>query len=285
MAAHRSEVTSFSHSVALRLAPADAPLPQDNRLLAALPPDVRESLFPRLQRIWLPSGMSLHEAGDCMRLVYFPIDAVVSLATSTDDGMATELASVGNEGLIGLAIIMGGESSPTRASVLEAGWAFGVGRGCLMELFHARPAFQRLLLRYAQAQLTQYAQQAVCNRRHSAEQQFCRWLLLRLDRADSNSLEVTHELIGNLLGVRRETITQVAGKLQKLDIIHYARGHLEVRDRAQLEHLCCECYAAVRRETDRLLPAAPPPLAPPRLVAGAGVRARPAALALWPGNR
>lgn len=265
MAVICSEVTSFPGSVAHIHAHAPAPLPQENRLLAAMPADVRATLYPRLQRIWLTAGAALHEAGDCMRLVYFPVDSVVSLSTTTDDGMATELTAVGNEGLIGLAIIMGGESSPTRASVIEPGWAYGVGRGCLMQLFHSDAALQRLLLRYAQSQLTQIGQLAVCNRRHSVEQQFCRWLLLRLDRSDSNRVEVTHELIGNLLGVRRESVTQVVGRLQKLDAVACSRGSFEVLDRSQIEHLSCECYEVVRRETDRLLPPAPSARRPPTL--------------------
>lgn len=272
-----SEVSSLPGNVAHIHAHSPAPAPEENRLLAAMPPEIRAALYPRLQRIWLSAGAALHEAGDCMRLVYFPVDAVVSMSTTTDDGMATELAAVGNEGLIGLAIIMGGESSPTRASVIEPGWALGVGRGCLMQLFHSNPALQRLLLRYAQSQLTQIAQLAVCNRRHSVEQQFCRWLLLRLDRSDSIRVAVTHELIGNLLGVRRESVTQVVGRLQKLDAIACSRGSFDVLDRDQIEHLSCECYAVVRRETDRLLP--PASLMPSKLAAGNSPRATAVALA------
>lgn len=271
MAVICSEVSSLPGSAAQVHAHSPAPAPEENRLLAAMPPEIRALLYPRLQCIWLSAGAALHEAGDCMRLVYFPVDATVSLTTATDDGMATELAAVGNEGLIGLAVIMSGESSPTRASVIEPGWAYGVGRGCLMQLFHSNPAMQRVLLRYAQSQLTQVAQLAVCNRRHSVEQQFCRWLLLRLDRSDSCRVSVTHELIGNLLGVRRESVTLVVGRLQKLDVIACSRGSLEVLDRSQVEHLSCECYAVVRRETDRLLP--PAPLVAPGLATGSRLRA------------
>lgn len=254
MAAICSEITNFPRRIVDVHTLAGESRPQQNRLLAALPPEARELLYPRLQRVCLPLGRALHEAGDCMRHVYFPTDAIVSLSTSMDDGTSTEIAAVGNEGLVGLAVIMGGESSPTRAQVLEAGSAFCVGRASLMELFHANMALQQLLLRYAQAHLTQVAQLAACNRRHSVEQQFCRWLLMRLDRRNANPLNATHEAISGMLGVRRETISQVAGRLQKLRIIHCSRRKLEVIDRRQVERLSCECYFVVRKETDRLLP-------------------------------
>ena len=254
MAAICSEVTHFPSTSCRPQALTVGALPEDNRLLAAMPPRVRERLFPRLQRIWLPLGRSLHQPGDCIRHVYFPTDAVVSLSATTDDGTSTEIAAIGNEGLVGLSVIMGGESSPTRAMTVDAGCAFGISRASLMELFHDDIDVQQLLLRYAQVHLIQVTQLAVCNRRHSAEQQFCRWLLLRLDRASSRCLNATHEAVANMLGVRRETISQVAGRLQRQDAIQLSRGKLEVVDRELIETLSCECYFAVRKETERLLP-------------------------------
>jgi CRP-like cAMP-binding protein len=256
MAAICSEVTRLPATVSRIRAPIVGAVPQGNQLLAGMPADIREILFPRLQRVWLPLGSVLHEAGDRMRQVYFPTDSLVSLSMAMEDGTATEIAAVGNEGLVGLAGIMGGESSLARALVVDPGSAFSVSRACLMEFFHGNTAVQQLLLRYAQASLFQVAQTAACNRRHSVEQQFCRWLLQRLDHSDSLSVNATHEAIANVLGVRRETISQVAGRLQKLDLIHLSRCRLEVIDRSQIEALCCECYFVVRKETDRLLPPA-----------------------------
>lgn len=282
MAALCREVTNFPRIAARPQAHPALALPDENRLLAAMPLVVRERLFPRLQRVWLSADRVLHEPGDCLRHVYFPTDAVVSLSTATDDGGCTEIAAVGNEGLIGLAVIMGGESSPMRATTLTPGTAFCISRASLLEVFHDHWDVQPLLLRYAQAHLAQVAQLAVCNRRHSVEQQFCRWLLMRLDRCTTRSLNATHEAVGITLGVRRETISQVAGRLQKLACIRLSRGKLEVIDRRQIEALSCECYDVVRKETERLLPPvptrslrAPTRDAQPLSVGGTGRVARP----------
>lgn len=268
MAAICSEVTRVARVADCLSAHSADASPLDNRLLAALPADVRAQLFPGLQPIWVANNKVLHEAGDRMRLVYFPTDAIISLSTMTDDGSTTEIAAIGNEGLIGLPAIMGDESSPLRATVIDQGSALCISRAHLMELFHRHLPLQQLLLRYAQAHLTQVTQLAVCNRRHSAEQQFCRWLLLRLDRCESRSLSATHEAIAGMLSVRRETISQIAGRLQKLDLIELSRGRLRIIDRQQIEALSCECYFVVRRETDRLLP----PIASNRKWDAAGAR-------------
>ncbi len=255
MAAICSEATRDPARVARIHAPV-CPAPQGNQLLAAMPADVREVLFPHLQRVWLPVGKVLHEAGDCMRQVYFPSGALVSLSMAMEDGTATEIAAVGNEGLVGMASILGGETNLVRALVVDSGSAFALSRARLMEFFHGSAALQQLLLRYAQASLIQVAQTAACNRRHSVEQQFCRWLLQRLDHGDTQCVHATHEAIASVLGVRRETVSQVAGRLQKLGLIQLSRCRLEIIDRRPIETLCCECYFVVRKETDRLLPAA-----------------------------
>ncbi len=254
MAVSRSEVVMMTAGAARSSVREDAPSPYQNRLLAALPSDVRERLFPYLQLVPLPVGMALYEAGDALKHVYFPTNAIVSLLNVMEDGVSTEITAVGNEGLVGVAVIMGGESTPSRAVVLSGGHAFRVSRSRLMDEFNQNPETQKLLLRYTQALFTQIAQLAVCNRRHLVEQQLCRWLLLSLDRQNSNRLSMTQEFIANMLGVRRESITEIAGRLQKLGIIHYCRGQIEVLNRTKLEQLCCECYFMVKKETDRLLP-------------------------------
>ena len=192
-----------------------------------------------------------------LRHVYFPTDSIVSLLYVMADGASAEISVVGNEGLIGIALFMGGETTPSRAIVQSAGHAYRLIGQRLKDEFHRNGEMQLLLLRYTQALITQMAQTAVCNRHHSVDQQLCRWLLLSLDRLSSNHLTMTQELIANMLGVRREGVTDAAGKLQKLGVIHYSRGQITVLDRPRLEQLCCECYAVVRKETDRLLPAAP----------------------------
>ena len=228
--------------------------PQKNLLLAALSAPECERLYPHLQLVSLPLGKVLYESGDVMRHVYFPIDSIISLLYVLEDGASAEIAVVGNEGLIGISLFMGGETTPSRAIVQSAGSAYRLSGQLLKDEFHRNGGMQLLLLRYTQALLTQMAQTAVCNRHHSVDQQLCRWLLLSLDRLTTNKLNMTQELIANMLGVRREGVTDAAGKLQKLGVIQYARGRITVLDRPQLESLSCECYAVVKKETDRLLP-------------------------------
>jgi CRP-like cAMP-binding protein len=228
--------------------------PQRNHLLAALTAAERERLYPHLQLVPMPLGKVLYESGDVMRHVYFPTDSIISLLYVLEDGASAEISVVGNEGIIGVSLFMGGETTPSRAIVQSAGSAYRLIGQLLKEEFHRNGGMQLLLLRYTQALLTQMAQTAVCNRHHSVDQQLCRWLLLSLDRLASNKLTMTQELIANMLGVRREGVTDAAGKLQKLGVIQYARGQITVLDRPKLEKLCCECYAVVKKETDRLLP-------------------------------
>jgi CRP-like cAMP-binding protein len=230
--------------------------PERNYLLATLAGEERTRLFPNLRLVPMPLGKVLYESGDVLRDVYFPVDSIVSLLYVMADGASAEISVVGNEGLIGVALFMGGETTPSRAIVQSAGHAYRLPGQLLKEEFHRNGAMQLLLLRYTQALITQMAQTAVCNRHHSVDQQLCRWLLLSLDRLPSNKLTMTQELIANMLGVRREGVTDAAGKLQKLGVIRYARGQITVLDRPKLEKLCCECYAVVKKETDRLLPAA-----------------------------
>jgi len=202
----------------------------------------------------MPLGHVLYESGDAMRHVYFPTTSIVSLLYVMEDGSSAEIAIVGNEGIVGISLFMGGETTPSRAIVQSAGSAYRMaGKYPKEEFFRAGP-LQRLLLCYTQALITQMSQTAVCNRHHSVEQQLCRWLLMSLDRLVSNELKMTQELIANMLGVRREGVTESAGKLQKLGLISYNRGHITVLDRPALEAHACECYAVVRKEFDRLLP-------------------------------
>jgi CRP-like cAMP-binding protein len=226
--------------------------PQRNQLLAALSPDELTRL--NLQLVPMTLGQVLHESGDHQRQVYFPIDSIISLLYVLEDGGSAEISVVGNEGVVGVVVFMGGESTPSRAIVQSAGHAYQMVGQTLRDLFHADAAMQLLLLRYTQSLLTQMAQTAVCNRHHSVDQQLCRWLLLSLDRLTSNKLVMTQELIANMLGVRREGVTEAAGKLHALGVIRYARGRITVLDRLKLEQRCCECYAVVKRETDRLRP-------------------------------
>ena len=232
----------------------DSQAPQLNHLLAELSPAERDRIYPRLKLVPMPLGKVLYESGDVLRHVYFPTDSIVSLLYVLEDGASAEISVVGNEGLIGVALFMGGETTPSRAIVQSAGYAYRLIGQQLKDEFHRNAGLQLLLLRYTQALITQMAQTAVCNRHHSVDQQLCRWLLLSLDRLSSMSVTMTQELIANMLGVRREGVTEAAGKLQKLGVIHYSRGHITVLDRPKLEKLCCECYAVVKRETDRLLP-------------------------------
>ncbi len=228
--------------------------PQQNHLLAALPTEVQQRLFPNLKLIPMPLGKVLYESGDTIRDVYFPTDAIVSLLYVMEDGASAEIAVVGNEGIIGVALFMGGESTPSRAIVQSGGYAYQLSGQRLKEEFNRHGELQQLMLRYTQSLITQMAQTAVCNRHHSIDQQLCRWLLLSLDRLSGSQLIMTQELIANMLGVRREGVTDAAGKLQKLGVIEYHRGHITVLDRPKLESLCCECYGVVKIETDRLLP-------------------------------
>jgi CRP-like cAMP-binding protein len=229
--------------------------PQKNQILAALPPAERDRLFPHLKLVAMPLGMVLYESGDTLRHIYFPTDSIVSLLYVLKDGASAEISVVGNDGAIGVALFMGGETTTNRAIVQSAGSAYRLSGARLKEEFERHGEMLHILLRYTQALLTQMAQTAVCNRHHSVDQQLCRWLLLSLDRLSSNKLTMTQELIANMLGVRREGVTDAAGKLQKLGAIEYRRGRITVLDRPQLERLSCECYSVVKTETDRLLPA------------------------------
>lgn len=227
--------------------------PEQNHLLAALPEDVRQRIFPHLELVELPLGKSLYESGDTMRYVFFPIDSIVSLLYVMESGASAEISIVGNEGVLGIALFMGGESTSSRAIVQGAGTAYQLPGQILKNEFNRHGALHNLLLRYTQSLMTQMAQTAVCNRHHSIEQQLCRWLLLSLDRLPANILDMTQELIANMLGVRREGVTEAAGKLQRQGVIEYRRGHIRVMDRPRLEKLSCECYEVVKKETDRLL--------------------------------
>jgi CRP-like cAMP-binding protein len=230
------------------------PDPQQNHLLAALPQAERERLFRHLKLVTLPLGKVLYESGDLLQHIYFPTDSIVSLLYVLKDGGSAEIAVVGNDGAIGVALFMGGETTTNRAIVQSGGSAFRLTGARLKEEFGRHGEMLHILLRYTQALLTQMAQTAVCNRHHSVDQQLCRWLLLSLDRLPSSELAMTQELIANMLGVRREGVTEAAGKLQKLGVIRYRRGRITVLNRPRLEQLSCECYAVVKEETDRLMP-------------------------------
>jgi len=232
--------------------PTDHPL--ENRLLAALPKDVWARLEPRMEVASMPLGRVLYESGSTLAHVYFPTTSIVSLLYVMEDGHSAEIAIVGHEGMVGVSLFMGGETTPSRALVQSAGTAYRLHGKYLKEEFVRASELQRLLLRYTQALITQMAQTAVCNRHHSIEQQLSRWLLMSLDRLSSNELVMTQELIANMLGVRREGVTESAGKLQDLGLITYSRGRIVVLDRPGLEAHTCECYAVVKREFDRLLP-------------------------------
>jgi CRP-like cAMP-binding protein len=230
------------------------PDPRQNHVLDALPPLERERLFPFLKLVPMPLGKVLYESGAALRHIYFPTDSIVSLLYLMEDGASAEIAVVGNEGAIGVSLFMGGETTPSRAVVQSAGHGYRLTGQLLKEEFTKAGAMQRLLLRYTQSLLTQMAQTAVCNRHHSLDQQLCRWLLLSLDRLSSNELVMTQELIANMLGVRREGVTDAAGSLQRAGLIKYSRGRITVLDRPGLEARTCECYDVVKRESDRLLP-------------------------------
>lgn len=229
------------------------PHPRQNHLLAALSPEVQERLFPYLELVKLPLRALMYESGRPMRHVYFPTDSIVSLQYVMENGASTAILVVGNEGLLGITLFMGGESTPSRSVVQSAGHAYRLPRLRVKAEFARHGELLILMLRYTQALITQVAQTAVCNRHHSIDQQLCRWLLLSMDRLSHNQLTMTQEFIGHMLGVRREGVTQAALKLQQLGVISYARGLIRVLDRPRLEALSCECYSVVRKETDLLL--------------------------------
>jgi CRP-like cAMP-binding protein len=230
-----------------------SPDPRQNHLLAALPDAEWQRWLPQLELVEMPLGEVLYESGSTLGHVYFPTSAIVSLLYVMEDGASAEIAVVGNEGIVGISLFMGGESTPSRAVVQSAGQGFRLKAQTIKEEFKRAPVLH-LLLRYTQALITQMAQTAVCNRHHSLDQQLCRWLLLSLDRLRGDVLVMTQELIANMLGVRREGVTEGALRLQKVGLIRYARGRITVLDRAGLERRTCECYAVVKKEYDRLLP-------------------------------
>lgn len=229
-------------------------LKAQNHLFQYIPIVEWERLLPNIEPIELPLGKVLYEPGTKMSHVYFPSTAIVSLLYALENGSSAEIAIVGNEGVVGISIFMGGESTSSRAVVQSAGLGYKIRSSLLLEEFNKGGPVMHLLLRYTQALITQMAQTAVCNRHHTLDQQFCRWLLLSLDRLPSNELVMTQELIANMLGVRREGVTEAALKVQKAGLIKYSRGHITVLDRPGLEHRTCECYQVVKAEYDRLLP-------------------------------
>jgi CRP-like cAMP-binding protein len=212
---------------------------------------------PQLEEVELPLGLPLYESGSTLSHVYFPTTAIVSLLYVMENGASAEIAVVGNEGVLGISLFTGGESTPSRAVVQSAGWGYRLPAQAIRDEANRAGPVLHLLLRYTQALITQMAQTAVCNRHHSLDQQLCRWLLLSLDRLQGEDLVMTQELIANMLGVRREGVTEAARKLQSARVIRYARGHISVLDRAGLEARTCECYAVVKKEYDRLLPDRP----------------------------
>jgi CRP-like cAMP-binding protein len=228
--------------------------PKQNHILAALPPADYARLLPDLELIPMPLGWAVYESGGHLGYVYFPTTAIISLLYVMQNGASAEIAITGNEGLVGISLFMGGESTPSRAVVQSAGNGYRLKASVLKREFALGGNLQHLALRFTQALITQMAQTAVCNRHHSLDQQLCRWLLLSLDRLPGNELLMTQELIANMLGVRREGVTEAAGKLQAQGVIQYSRGHIMVLDRPKLETLVCECYAVVKKEFDRLLP-------------------------------
>jgi len=228
--------------------------PTQNLILAALPTAIHERLKPRLELVEMPLGHSLYESGATLPHLYFPIEGIVSLLYVTQGGNSAELAVVGCEGMIGVSLFMGGETTPNRAIVQSACKAYRLPAQVLKEHFAEGGAMQLILLKFTQALITQISQPAVCNLHHPVDQQLCRWLLMSLDRLPNNQLQMTQELIANMLGVRREGVTAAVQTLQKLGLIHCSRGHIAVLDRRGLEQRVCECYAVVRREYERLLP-------------------------------
>jgi CRP-like cAMP-binding protein len=225
-----------------------------NKLLNALPPEERARIFPYLESVDMPLGKTVYESGVLMSHVYFPTTSIISLLYSLENGSSAEISIIGHEGIVGIALFMGGETTTSHGVVQSAGHAYRLKGQILKAAFLNGGPMQRLLLRYTQALLTQMAQTAVCNRHHTIDQQLCRWLLLSLDRLPSNELCMTQELIANMLGVRREGVTEAAGHLQHAGLIHYSRGKITVIDRPGLEARVCECYQVVKTEFERLLP-------------------------------
>lgn len=225
-----------------------------NHLLSILPAEEFNRIRPYLELVSLPLGRTLYESGGRMNYVYFPTTAIVSLLSEMDNGASAEIAVVGRDGVVGIAVFMGGETMLSRSVVQSEGFAYKLGATVLRHEFARSGILQHVLLRYTMALLSQMAQTAVCNRHHTIDQQLCRWLLLSLDRLPNNELRMTQELIANMLGVRRESVTEAAGKLQVAGLIHYSRGCITVLDRAGLEERVCECYNVVREESMRLLP-------------------------------
>ena len=235
------------------------PSPKQNHLLSVLPERVQERLIDDLTLVSLPLGKVLYESGTSVDAVYFPVDSIVSLLYVMENAASAEIAVVGNDGMVGIALFMGGGSTTSRAVVQSAGQAYRLPARRFNDEVARHGDLLHLMLRYTQVLITQMAQTAVCNRHHSIDQQLCRWLLLSLDRLPDNELMMTQGLIANMLGVRREGVTEAAGKLQELGVIQYQRGHITVLDRAALEKLSCECYSVVKQESDRLLPWFAPP--------------------------
>ena len=229
-----------------------------NRILAALPSDIYQRLLPDLECIPLRLGEEIYAAGETLKHVYFPATAIISLLYTMEDSRSAEIGIMGNDGILGIAVFMGGESVPNRAVVQSEGVAFRMPARALVSEFRRSGILQQVLLRYTQSLIAQMSQTAVCNRLHSVEQQLCRWLLLSQDRLPSNELIMTQELIADMLGVRREAVSVHAGQLQDAGLIRYHRGHIAILDRAGLEARVCECYGVVRREAERLMSLAPP---------------------------
>ncbi len=228
--------------------------PKQNHVLAVLPDVDYARLLPDLELIAMPLGWAVYESGGHMGFVYFPTTSIVSLLYVMENGSSAEIAVTGNEGMVGISLFMGGESTPSRAVVQSAGNGYRLKASVLKREFALGGNLQHLALRFTQALITQMAQTAVCNRHHTLDQQLCRWLLVSMDRLDGEELVMTQELIANMLGVRREGVTEAAGKLQQDGLIRYSRGHIRIVDRAKLERRVCECYAVLKREYDRLLP-------------------------------
>ncbi len=235
------------------------PAPTQNRLLAALPAEIQERLFPHLELTSLLLGESVYESGDTLEHVYFPTNSIVSLLYVLENGASAEISIVGNDGMVGVALFMGGGSTSSRAVVQSGGHGYRLSAKLFMAEVNRHSELLFLMLRYSQALLTQMSQTAVCNRHHTIDQQLSRWLLLSMDRLSGNRLIMTHELIANMLGVRREGVTEAALKLQMLGVIEYRRGRITVLNRPKLEKLTCECYSVVKTESDRLLSSLPPP--------------------------
>jgi len=227
--------------------------PKQNRLLASLSPDIFDRIAPHLELVSMPLGEAIYESGGQLHHAYFPTTSIVSLHYVMENGASAEIAGVGNEGVVGISLFMGGKTTPSRATVCTGGHGYRLKAKVMVEEFNRAGPMMRLMLRYTQALITQMSQTAVCNRHHSMEQQMCRWLLLTLDRLASQELIMTQELIATMLGVRREGITETAGALQRAGLISYRRGHITVLNRGGLESKACECYNVVKKEFSRLL--------------------------------